>query len=57
MLVSCLPYSSTQNVDAICSSETSVDFHRTLRYVPPKFQFTFTRLHGVKSQKTELFIV
>jgi hypothetical protein len=34
MLVSCLAYFSTQKIEAICSSETSVDFHRTtLRYI------------------------
>jgi hypothetical protein len=35
MLVSCLVYCSTLNMDAICSPETSVDFQRiTPRYVP-----------------------
>jgi hypothetical protein len=57
MLVSCLLYVSTQNMDAIFSSESSVDFHRSLRYVPPKCRFTFTGLHDVKSQKTEVFTV
>jgi hypothetical protein len=40
-LVSCLDYSATLNMEATCSSETSVDFHG---------------LHGVISQKMELFI-
>jgi hypothetical protein len=35
VLVSCLAYFSTQKMEAACSSETSVDFHRTRRrYVP-----------------------
>jgi hypothetical protein len=35
MLVSCLPYSATLKIEAICSSETSVDFQRTAwRYTP-----------------------
>jgi hypothetical protein len=35
MLISCLAYSSTQNMEAIYSSETSVDFHRiSRRYIP-----------------------
>jgi hypothetical protein len=29
---------------------------RWRRYVPPKRRLTFNRLHGVISQKTELFI-
>jgi hypothetical protein len=29
MLVSCLAYSSTLNMEATCSSETPVDFQRT----------------------------
>jgi hypothetical protein len=35
MLVSCLAYSSTMNMETICSSQTSVDFQRTTtRYIP-----------------------
>jgi hypothetical protein len=35
MLVPCLAYSSTPKIELICSSETSVDFHRTTRrYIP-----------------------
>jgi hypothetical protein len=30
---------------------------RWSRYVPPKHRLTFTGLHGVISQKTELFIM
>jgi hypothetical protein len=41
MLVSCLAYSLTLEMGATCSSKTSVDF---------------SRLHGIISQKTELFI-
>jgi hypothetical protein len=38
MMVSCLAYSSTLNMEAICSSEKSVDFQRTIqRYVPEVF--------------------
>jgi hypothetical protein len=34
-LVSSLPYSSTQKMEAICSSDTSVGFQRTTqRYIP-----------------------
>jgi hypothetical protein len=34
-LVSCLAYTSTLKMEAICSSETSVDFQRaTRRYIP-----------------------
>jgi hypothetical protein len=41
-LVSCLLYSSTLKREAICYSETSVNFNG---------------VHGVISQKTELFII
>jgi hypothetical protein len=35
LLVSCLAYSLTVKMETICSSETSVDFHRTTwRYIP-----------------------
>jgi hypothetical protein len=35
MLVPCLAYSSTLKMETICSSETSIDFHRTAwRYIP-----------------------
>jgi hypothetical protein len=35
MLVSCLVYSSTLKMEAICFSETSVDFQRAIwRYIP-----------------------
>jgi hypothetical protein len=35
MLVSCLAYSSTLKMEAICSSDTSVDFQQfTRRYIP-----------------------
>jgi hypothetical protein len=35
MLVSCSPYFSTPKMEATCSSETSVEFHRiTRRYIP-----------------------
>jgi hypothetical protein len=35
MLVSCLAYSSTLNMETTCFSETSVDFQRTIRrYIP-----------------------
>jgi hypothetical protein len=35
MLVSCLAYSATLKIEAICSSERSVDFQRTARrYIP-----------------------
>jgi hypothetical protein len=30
MLVSCLEYSSTMNMEVICFSETYVDFHKTI---------------------------
>jgi hypothetical protein len=29
MMVSCVAYSSTLKMETLCSSETSVDFHRT----------------------------
>jgi hypothetical protein len=35
MLVSCVAYSSALKMEATCSSETSVNFHRTARsYIP-----------------------
>jgi hypothetical protein len=35
MLVSCLAYSSTLKMEAVCSSETSADFQRTtLNHIP-----------------------
>jgi hypothetical protein len=44
MLVSCLAYSSAQKIEEICSSETSVDFHRTTRpYVPEDVTLQFVR--------------
>jgi hypothetical protein len=36
MLVSCLAYSSALKIEAICSSETSIDFHGTSRSYIPK---------------------
>jgi hypothetical protein len=39
-LVSCLAYSSTLKMEAICFSETSVDFQRnTQRYIPEDSTF------------------
>jgi hypothetical protein len=35
-LVSCSAYSSTLNIEAICSSETSADFQRTARHYIPE---------------------
>jgi hypothetical protein len=40
MLVSCSAYISTLNMEAICASETSVDFQRfTRRYIPEDSTF------------------
>jgi hypothetical protein len=41
MLVSCLAYCSTQNVDSKCSSEISVDFHR----IPWRYVAKYKNLH------------
>jgi hypothetical protein len=35
VLVSCLAYYSTLIMKVMCSSETSIDFHRTTRYYVP----------------------
>jgi hypothetical protein len=44
MLVFCLAYSLALKMDATCSSETSVDFHRTAwRYIPEFFVTTAVR--------------
>jgi hypothetical protein len=43
MLVLCVAYSLTLEMEATCSSEMSVDFHRTI-------------VHGVSSKKIDLFI-
>lgn len=52
MLVSCLAYFSTLNMDVICSSETSIDFQETTWHIPEDRTLhcnTFTtgvKLHG-----------
>jgi hypothetical protein len=46
MLVSCLTYSSTLKMDAICSSETCVEFHRTTRHYIPEGRTLFYK-HSV----------
>jgi hypothetical protein len=33
VLIACLAYSSTLNIAAVCSSETSVEFYRILHHV------------------------
>jgi hypothetical protein len=67
LLVSDLTYPLTLKMEAVWSSKTSVDFYQTiLRYnpfigsachlLPPKCQWTSTRLHGITYQKVVLFI-
>jgi hypothetical protein len=47
-LVSCLAYSSILKMEAICSSETSVDFQRTIqRYIP---EDSTLNMHCVRPQ-------
>jgi hypothetical protein len=49
-LVSCSAYSSTLKMEATCSSETSVDFHRTTRsYIPEVRTFHNHRCENLKS--------
>jgi hypothetical protein len=51
MLVSCLAYSSTPKMEAMCSSETPVDFHRTTRRYIPEHKETalshFCKFHKI----------
>jgi hypothetical protein len=50
MLVSCKAYYSTLEMEAICSSETSVDFQRaTLRYIPEDSALHSHRCENLKS--------
>jgi hypothetical protein len=52
MLVSCSAYSSTLKMEAICSSETSVDFQRNARrYIPE--DSTVLKCVDFKKWKTE----
>jgi hypothetical protein len=45
--VSCLAYSSALNMQATCSSETSVDFQRTIRrYIPEDRQVELRSIRG-----------
>jgi hypothetical protein len=53
-LVSCSAYSSTLKMEAICSSETSVDFQRTTRrYIPEDSNIYNHRCENLKSYKHE----
>jgi hypothetical protein len=55
-LVSCSAYSSTLKMEAICSSETSVDFQRTTqRYIPEDGTLHNHRCENLKSYITKLF--
>jgi hypothetical protein len=50
MLVSCLAYFSTLNMEASCSSETSVDFQLTKRrYIPENRTLHNHRCDNLKS--------
>jgi hypothetical protein len=49
-LVSCSAYSSTLKIEAICSSETSVDFQQTTRrYIPEDSTLHNHRCENLKS--------
>jgi hypothetical protein len=52
----CLAYSSTLKMDAICSSETSVDFHLTTqRYIPEDVILDFyswNLIHSLRKNMT-----
>jgi hypothetical protein len=52
MLVSCLAYSFNLKMEAIISSETSIDFHRTTkRYIPEeRILDIFVLVHAVTNQ-------
>jgi hypothetical protein len=51
-LVSCSDYSSTFKMEAICSSETSVDLHWiTRRYIPEDSTLHNHRCENLKSDK------
>jgi hypothetical protein len=55
-LVSCSDYSSTLKMEAVCSSETSVDFQRTTRrYIPQDRTLHNHRCENLKSY-TVIFI-
>jgi hypothetical protein len=53
-LVSCSAYSSTLKMEAICSSETSVDIQQpTWRYIPEDSTLQNHRCENLKSYKIE----
>jgi hypothetical protein len=54
LLVSCFTYSSTLKMKAICSSETSVDFHRTTQRYNPKYPMLHG--HGCENLRSNIFI-
>jgi hypothetical protein len=53
-LVSCLAYSSTLKMEATCSSETSVEFQRTIRRYTPEDR-TIQEITSITYTKTALF--
>jgi hypothetical protein len=56
-LISCSAYSLTQKMEAICSTETSVDFHRTTRRFIPEDSITLYnhRCENLKSCVKNIF--
>jgi hypothetical protein len=54
MLVPCMVYSLTMKVEAICSSETSVDFHRTTRRYIAEFIFSTLKMEAICSSETSV---
>jgi hypothetical protein len=55
-LVSCSAYSSTLKIDAICSSETLVDFQRTTRRYIPEDIASSTPFHNHRCENLKSYI-
>jgi hypothetical protein len=53
MLVSCLAYTSTLKMEVICSSETSVGFHRTTQCYNPKDRILLLTRHSFRHAKVK----
>jgi hypothetical protein len=57
MLVSCLAYFSTFNMEATCNPETSVNFQRTMRrYIPEARTLRYRRCENLKSYEVRLLL-
>jgi hypothetical protein len=58
MIISCLAYSSTLKMEAVCSSETSVDLHwTTRRYIPKDTTLHKHRCENLEAYKNAYFSI